>query len=144
MILDFQGKTAAFDVRVRESWPVPILQRGIRNPLITKIAAAWLAVLVFLPFTPPFTTCDFGDVVGLSSSDQSVPLPVLPRNTTAAAMATALLVMPLPTLADQLKNLAMFSLTSQAVRSPRPTLDDSAASNGRPVGSPALVPVLRL
>ena len=106
--------------------------------MINRIAAAWLAVLVFLPFTPPFTTCDFGDVVGWSSAQQSVPLPVLPRNTTEAAIkATSLLVMPLPTLADQLKNLAMFSVTSHAVRSTRPSLDDSAALSSRPVRPPA-------
>jgi hypothetical protein len=81
--------------------------------MFSKSIAAWLVVLVLLPFTAPFPTCDIADLLGGSANSQDFPL--APLSSSSASMAEAAsLVFPLATVAGRLRLVALSWLSSSS------------------------------
>src|SRR5580693_6948094 len=49
--------------------------RAQNDTVLWKISALWLVLLILLPFTAPFPTCDLADLLGTSATSQGAPLP---------------------------------------------------------------------
>lgn len=58
----------------------------VSTPMLSKIVATWLAVLIIVPFTAPFSTCDLATLVA-NAHDQRTP--VAPRSSVASATDVA-------------------------------------------------------
>jgi hypothetical protein len=93
--------------------------------VLSELSAIWLVVLILLPFTAPFPTCDVADVFGGGAADQGVPL-APPTSSTAliADAVSSLLVPPLARMAWQVRQIASSDLNTPhfAQRSPLATL----------------------
>jgi hypothetical protein len=93
--------------------------------VLSQLSAIWLVVLILLPFTAPFPTCDLADFFGGGATDQEVPL-APPTSATAliAEAVSSLLVPPLARMARQLRQIASSDLNTPhfAQRSPLATL----------------------
>lgn len=59
------------------------------NSVIVKIVAAWIIVLGVCPFTPPFSTCDFGTLYGTGGDGQGAFLKANPASDDSLALLTA-------------------------------------------------------
>jgi hypothetical protein len=115
--------------------------------VISKLSAIWLVVLILLPFTAPFPTCDVADFFGRGATDQGVPL-APPTSSTAliADAMSSLLVPPLARMATQLRRIASSDLNTPhlAVRSRLVALVPLVDSHDR-TGTERFLPVpLRL
>jgi hypothetical protein len=80
--------------------------------VLSKFSAIWLVVLILLPFTAPFPTCDIAAFFGRSAVDQSVPLAPPTPSTTLAEGVSSLLVLPLARVAPQLRQVALSDLNT--------------------------------
>ena len=89
--------------------------------MLSKFSALWLVVLILLPFTAPFPTCNIADFLGRSAADHRMA-PVQPTSPTTliADAESSLLVPPLATMASQLRQVASSDLNTPrfAVGSP--------------------------
>jgi hypothetical protein len=81
--------------------------------MLSKFSALWLVVLILLPFTAPFPTCDVADCFGRGAADHGVaPAPPLSSTTLIADAESSLLVPPLASRARQLRQAAMSDLNT--------------------------------
>jgi hypothetical protein len=100
--------------------------------VLSKFSAVWLVVLILLPFTAPFPTCDIATFFGQKASDQGVPLgpPTSPAALVADAVSS-LLFPPLERMARQVTQVALsnFNTPHIAVRSPLVILVPPLGSN---------------
>jgi hypothetical protein len=115
--------------------------------VLSKLSALWLIVLILLPFTAPFPTCDIAAFFGRSAADQSLPL--APPTSSAALLADAvssLLVLPLASMAGQLRQVALSDLNTPyfVVRSPLVILVPPVGSNAITGTERVLSAILRL
>jgi hypothetical protein len=70
--------------------------------MISKLCASWLVVLVLLPFTAPFSTCD----LARSVRDTGTGLPFRPRLAAAAATDTDAALVPARAMMSRHKLIA--------------------------------------
>jgi hypothetical protein len=61
----------------------------LMNSVLVKIVAAWIIVLGVCPFTPPFSTCDFGMLHGTRGDGPGAFLKANPASDDSLALATA-------------------------------------------------------
>jgi hypothetical protein len=92
--------------------------------MLQEISALWLVVLIVLPFSAPFPTCDVSDLFGRAARHQT-PAPG-PLNHAALDDATTLLVPPVSATAGRLKLTALSGL--RTVHSVAPMLMAAAES----------------
>ena len=83
--------------------------RTLMKTLPARIAAVWIALLVFSPATAPFPTCDLGDLLG-SGSRHRIPVAPSSRPTTTPDDSALLLVPPLAPAARLLRFGALAAL----------------------------------
>ena len=86
--------------------------RGQNDIVVSKISALWLVLLILLPFTAPFPTCDLADLLGPSATNQGVPLPPVSPAASLAAPELSLLVPPLQTVAGHMSQVALSGLNT--------------------------------
>jgi hypothetical protein len=93
--------------------------------MLSKFSALWLVVLILLPFTAPFPTCDVADLFGRSAADHRMaPVPPTSSTTLIADAESSLLVPPQASRARQLRQAALSDLNTRhfAAGSPLITL----------------------
>jgi hypothetical protein len=73
--------------------------------MVRRISALWLVVLIALPFSAPFPTCDLSDVFG-RAANRPIDTPA-PADHAALDEATMLLVPPVADTAGRLKTAAL-------------------------------------
>ena len=80
--------------------------------MLSRISAIWLVILILLPFTAPFPTCELADLLGPSATSQGVPLPPVSPAASLAASELSLLVPPQQTVAGHMTQVALSGLNT--------------------------------
>jgi hypothetical protein len=76
--------------------------------MLSKCSALWLVVLILLPFTAPFPTCDIADFFGRSAANHGLAtVPPTSSTTLIANAESSLLVPPLASTARQLRQVGL-------------------------------------
>jgi hypothetical protein len=111
--------------------------------MLPKFLASWLVVLVLVPFTAPFSTCDLASLFGNNGGAHSPIAPLTSAAlTTDAAVPTALFATP----AGRVRHLPLSRVSvaeSAALASPA-TVISSVPSAGSIREHAALSTILRL
>jgi hypothetical protein len=115
--------------------------------VFSKFSAIWLVVLILLPFTAPFPTCDIAVFLGRGGAGQGVPL-TPPTSSTAliAEAVSSFLVLPLARVAPQLEQAALSDLQTPyfAGRSPLVVLVPPVGADDHTGAERSLSAILRL
>ena len=86
--------------------------------MVRRISALWLVVLIALPFSAPFPTCDLSDLFGRTANRPAhTPAPV---DHAALDEATMLLVPPVADTAGRLKTTALSESRTEHSMAPLP------------------------
>jgi hypothetical protein len=116
-------------------WPLPML---------SNVCAVWLAVLVVLPFSAPFPTCDLSDLLESTSTGQQSNRPPISERT-AVDDSTTLLVPPVVTAAKRLEETAHSELRDVHSVAPTTIAPLSRVTPPGPLVPPRRLPaILRL
>jgi hypothetical protein len=96
--------------------------------MFTKFFAAWLVVLIIVPFTAPFSTCDPTSLFGMAPGQH---VPVAPRRSVALTNDATVPASPFVSAArTRMPPLSRVSRAESAAPSLGATLISSAASPG--------------
>jgi len=113
----FGGRSRAACVSIEIAAPASA------TPMLSKVCAAWLVVLVTLPFTAPFSTLDLADLLS-GATDEAGRIPGAPVPATATAGAALSHAVPLPPRPGRtrLAQTRLHALEVRAIadRAPRP------------------------
>jgi hypothetical protein len=116
--------------------------------MLARGCAVWLAVLVLLPFTPPFSTVDLADLIGqpdgaAQSHDDGANSPSSPRPAPAIARAGIVHALPLPMRGGRnragLSRLRLFSFVTFVPRLERASAGTSADGAAGPPAAPTVL-----
>jgi hypothetical protein len=116
--------------------------------MVARVCAVWLAVLVLLPFTPPFSTVDLADLAGhadgsAQSHDRGESSPSSPRPAPAVARAGMVHALLLPARGGRnragLSRLRLFSFVTFVPHLDRASAVTSIDGTARPPAAPIVL-----
>jgi hypothetical protein len=113
--------------------------------MFRRLAALWLVVLIVLPFSAPFPTCDLTDFLGVTPAAHQVQGPVSSTRVQVDE-SSSLLAPPVACAAGRLKLAALSGLRSlKSVAPAAPTRVDFRDARPSRFGTPpALITTLRI